>query len=90
MNHRIGRGKVEANPARFQADQKDGQLAGLEFAHRRATVAGTAGQQGIGYAAALQLGFDQGQHARELGKQQDSTPLGKQLFQHVQQGDEFT
>ena len=85
VNNRVSLGQVQANPACFEADQKDLQLAALEVLDWRASVPGLACEQGVADVALLQFCFDQAQHRGELRKQQDAPPFSEQAFEHDHQ-----
>src|SRR5690606_38592132 len=84
-DHGVGGCEVEPGSACLEADEKDRHLAVLEALHRRAAVAGVAGDLHIGNITLEQLFLDQRQHRGELREHQYTAAFDHQLLQHLQQ-----
>ena len=89
MDHHVRPGQVEAGAARLEGNQEDAALARVEpFGQVLAFLGGGVAVQVQGLnALPAQPLFQQAQHRRELGKQQDPPVLldglGHQVHQHV-------
>lgn len=77
--------RFQAAPARFQADQEQRHLPGLEPPHRCGAVHGVTTQFDERNAGFGQRGFHQVQHRGELREQQNPPALGDHFGHHLQQ-----
>ena len=82
----VGGRQVEAQAARFEADQEDAALrVGLEAVDPLLAVARLAVEVFVDDAAAVEVLFHDRQHARELREDERLVPFGDQLLEVRQQ-----
>ena len=81
VDHRVGGGERQPDPASLEADQEQRHRLALERLDRRLAVDGVSGQLDEGNPGFGQFGLDQFQHAGELGEHIEG--LIKQYYQWV-------
>lgn len=69
----VGSSEIESRATSFERDEKERDFSGLELLDQSAAVLAAAGEDEVGNVVFLQMLLNDGEHAGELGEEQNAT-----------------